>query len=187
MTPAGEQFRAFLRAGEALEKSGLPYALTGSWAASAYGLIRATHDLDVVIALQATDGARLLEAFTEPFVPDPVWIAEAVEKGTFFNILDADSLLKVDFWPLKDDPYSREQFARRRRQEVQGQPVWVLSLEDVLLSKLAWYRDSESELQWRDLRALWDINQAEVARDYLEPWASQLGLAGLLSRLKELS
>jgi len=187
MMEAGEQFLALIRALEALEKSGLPYAITGSWAASAYGLIRATHDLDVVIAVQARDETALLEAFSEPFLPDPVWITEAVNTGSFFNIIDGDSLLKVDFWPLKEDAYAREQFARRRRQMVGNRPVWILSLEDVLLSKLLWYRMSESELQWRDLRALWEINQGEIDSGYLQSWASRLSLAELLARLKESS
>ncbi|MBI4769482.1 MAG: hypothetical protein HY784_03475 [Chloroflexi bacterium] len=185
MAESGEQFRALIRAFEALERSGLSYAVTGSLAASAYGLIRATHDLDVVIALRPGDETALLKAFSEPFLPDPLWVAEAASRNAFFNIIDGDSLLKVDFWPLKDETYSRQQFSRRRREVVLSQPVWVLALEDVILSKLAWHQMSESELQWRDLQALWEINHTEIDRNYLEEWAAQLGLTGLLARLKE--
>ena len=50
--------------------------------------------------------------------------------------------------------YRQTEFARRMRVELPGFQVWLVSREDLILSKLAWARDSESELQMRDVRNL---------------------------------
>ena len=47
MEQPSDQIVAFQRAIDALESTGIPYAVTGSWVVSAYGILRATHDLDV--------------------------------------------------------------------------------------------------------------------------------------------
>ena len=57
------------------------------------------------------------------------------------------------WWSVrKDDAYGRLEFERRRRIDGGGFDVWVVSPEDLTLSKLAWARDSGSELQMRDVR-----------------------------------
>jgi hypothetical protein len=55
--------------------------------------------------------------------------------------------------------------------------TWVVSCEDLILSKLAWARDSESELQRRDVRQLL---AGSVDTDYLRRWAPVLGVESLL-------
>ena len=59
---------------------------------------------------------------------------------------------------------------------IAGADVWVVSREDLILSKLLWARDSGSELQRRDVRSLLvDVDDA-----YLTAWAGRLGVDQLL-------
>ena len=180
-----EQFEAFSRALDALESSGVPYAVTGSWAISAYGIVRGTHDLDLLIAAKVEDAPRLLAAFGPPYFRDEQWIPEALKSGSFFNIIDGDSSLKIDFWPVKEDAYSREQFARRKQEKIGGRLSWVLTVEDILLAKLAWIKMSDSELQWRDVRSVWKLRGADIDEEYIHRWAGVLAVTDLLARLKE--
>ena len=97
MEQPSEQIEAFQQALEALESTGIPYAITGSWVVSAYGILRATHDLDVVVAVQGGEAAQLIAAFPSPrYYADEAAIAEALASRSFFNIIDGDSTW---IWP----------------------------------------------------------------------------------------
>ena len=58
-----------------------------------------------------------------------------------------------------------------------GIPVWLVSKEDLIISKLYWAKDSHSELQLRDVKNL--LNSSYDA-DYLESWTRKLELHELL-------
>lgn len=53
----------FLIFTERLEEAGIPYMVTGSVAAIAYGEPRLTHDVDVVVEMKLPDVPRLRTAF----------------------------------------------------------------------------------------------------------------------------
>ncbi|MDW8326126.1 MAG: hypothetical protein RMK99_06135 [Anaerolineales bacterium] len=181
-----EQFQAVQQALERLEAAGIAYAVTGSWVVSSYGLLRNTHDLDLVVSLTEADVARIVAAFPWPrYYADDVAIAEAVARQSFFNILDVEASLKIDFWPLKTDDYSQEQFRRRRRGHMAERSVWLLTPEDIVLSKLLWFKMSESERQWRDIESVWQLKRDELDLDYLRRWAARLSVADLLNRVTE--
>ncbi len=55
--------------------------------------------------------------------------------------------------------------------------VWIVSKEDLIISKLYWARDSHSEFQLRDVKNLL-VSGYDVA--YLEQWTRELGLYDLL-------
>jgi hypothetical protein len=176
--------RGFLRRVlEALEQAEVPYAITGAWASMAYGTSRNTHDLDLIVALSVEQAAKVAEALPPPIYADSVWMQEAAALGEFFNIIDPESGVKVDCWPLKTDDYSRVQFERRMRRSLAGQPVWMLAPEDVILSKLRWYRLSESERQLEDCIGVWKVQQDALDLHYLRHWAGQLALTDLLDRV----
>jgi hypothetical protein len=184
MEQPSEQIEAFQRAIEALESTGITYAITGSWVVSAYGILRATHDLDVVIAIRGGEAAKIVAAFPYPrYYADEIAIAEAIATRSFFNIIDGDSTLKIDFWPLKDDDYSREQFRRRKIVMMGEWRVWALAPEDIILAKLLWIKMSESERQWRDVQSVWSLKKDELDLPYLRLWASRLSVADLLSKV----
>jgi len=184
MEQPSEQIEAFQRAIEALESTGITYAITGSWVVSAYGILRATHDLDVVIAIRGGEAAKIVAAFPYPrYYADEVAITEAIAARSFFNVIDGDSTLKIDFWPLKDDDYSREQFRRRKIVMMGEWRVWALAPEDIILAKLLWIKMSESERQWRDVQSVWSLKKDELDLPYLRLWAARLSVADLLSKV----
>ncbi|HLB47697.1 MAG TPA: hypothetical protein VJL59_11880 [Anaerolineales bacterium] len=185
MEQSSEQMSALQRALDALEQAGISYAITGSWVVSAYGVLRATHDLDVVIAIRGDEAPRIAAAFPCPpyFYADEEFIRESLAARTMFNIIDGDSSLKVDFWPLQADDYSREQFRRRRKIEMGGRQAWALSPEDIILAKLLWIKISDSERQWRDVESVWALKKDQLDVDYLKAWAGRISVSSLLARV----
>lgn len=167
----------------ALEQANVPFAVTGSWASSTYGQPRTTHDVDVIISLTVEQASKVAEALPPPVYADPVWMQEAAALGEFFNIIDSESGVKIDCWPLKDDAYSQAQFSRRRREEIAGTPVWMLAPEDVILSKLLWYRLSPNERQLDDCVGVWKVQREMLDLNYLRRWAAQLAVTDLLDRV----
>jgi hypothetical protein len=59
-----------------------------------------------------------------------------------------------------------------------GFPLWIVSREDLILSKLDWARESGSELQLRDVRHLLE---GSVDMQYLQRWVIELKLEHLLT------
>jgi hypothetical protein len=84
----------------------------------------------------------------------------------------------------KDDAYRKVEFARRRRFDVEGVPVWVVAPEDLVLSKLHWSKESCSDIQREDARTI--VQSApDLDWDYLDKWALDLGVQDLLSEVRE--
>ena len=54
-----------------------------------------------------------------------------------------------------------------------------MSREDLILSKLVWAKDTASEVQLRDVRALL---AGDSDRQYLERWAQELSVTELLGK-----
>jgi len=55
--------------------------------------------------------------------------------------------------------------------------LWIVSVEDLILSKLEWARESRSEQQRLDVGQLLET---PLDRGYVDEWAARLGLEGLL-------
>lgn len=165
-----------------LESAGLPYMVSGSMALNYYGQPRMTRDLDLVIDVSLADAEKLTSLFEGDCYCDLEDVRDAVRRRSMFNVIYLARVLKIDFIIRKDSPYRREEFSRRRRIALEGQAVWVVAPEDLILSKLHWARDSHSEMQLRDVRtALGAI--AELDWPYLRRWAEELGVTGLLEEV----
>ncbi|MCH7833138.1 MAG: hypothetical protein IIC55_09735, partial [Proteobacteria bacterium] len=114
-----------------LERIGLPYALTGSLASTAWGKPRATYDADVLLDLKAADLDRLAAAFPEPdWYLDRSMMLEAIRTHGEFNVIHGATGTKVDFGIKSDRPADVNRFLRRRREVIAGVETWVLSPED---------------------------------------------------------
>ena len=103
-----------------------------------------------------------------------------------FNIIDMESGWKADLIIRKPRAFSREEFDRRRRVDLFGHGFWVVSPEDVILSKLEWIKDRKSEVQYADALGVAVVQYHSLDHRYLQKWATELGVADSLDRvLKE--
>jgi hypothetical protein len=65
-----------------------------------------------------------------------------------------------------------------------GLDVWVVSAEDVILSKLEWAKkNSESGQQYRDALGVAVVQYDRLDRDYLYKWAKELQVESSLEEL----
>jgi predicted nucleotidyltransferase len=160
-----------------LDGMGIAYMLTGSLAMSYYARPRMTRDIDLVVALESADAQRLADALGADYHADAGAIAAAIRDARPWNIVHLPTVVKIDLIPRKDTPYGRAEFERRRRVELAGVSLWIVSVEDLILSKLEWARDSRSEQQRRDVSLLLKV---PVDREYVQEWAGRLGLAAAL-------
>ena len=97
-----------------------------------------------------------------------------------FNLIHNDAVIKVDCVVLKTEAYRQEEFARRRQINVGDFETWIVSREDLILSKLIWARDSKSEMQLRDVG---NLLSADCDMEYLRSRAGALEVDELLQEL----
>lgn len=69
-------------------------------------------------------------------------------------------------------------FSRRRRVNYANDIfVWIITREDLILSKLNWTENSRSEFQLHDVTSLL---KNDFDASYVRPWALRLGIEDLL-------
>jgi len=162
---------------------GVQYMLTGSVAAGWYAQPRMTRDIDLVAILYPRHAAMLAAGLGDVFECDPDVIEAAIEARRPFSVFHRESIQKVDVVVRRDSDYEAEKFERRREVDIEGQRVWIIAPEDLILSKLAWAKQTPSELQLRDVRA---IVAAQPTLDwvYIDRWALRLTVATLLQEVR---
>jgi len=178
-----DQFSILKLVAERLDTAGIQYMLTGSIAAGYYAQPRMTRDIDLVVEVVPADAERLAALFTPDFAVSVDAINAAIARQGMFNLIHVEAVTKVDFVVRRDVPFRIEEFRRRRRVDIGGYPFWIVSPEDLILSKLAWARTSRSELQLRDVRQLLAA-VAPLDRAYLDRWAADLAVVDLLREVQ---
>lgn len=165
-----------------LDQLGIAYMVSGSMALGFFASPRMTRDVDLVVDLEERHVDALCAALAD-FEHDPDEIREAVRKRRMFNVIHPEKVLKFDLIVRKQAPYRVEEFSRRRQLAVGERKLWVVSPEDLLLSKLAWGKPTESELQLRDVRELIASARA-LDWEYVERWARELGVTDYLEKAR---
>jgi len=159
-----------------LDRADIAYMLTGSMAMNYYAEPRMTRDIDLVVALAAEDAETIVRIFSSDYYVSLEAVRESIRSESMFNLIHEDSVVKVDCIVRKSSRYRLGEFARRRRITVGDFATWIVSTEDLILSKLVWARDSHSELQLRDVRNL-ITSGCDVG--YIERWTGELGVDDL--------
>lgn len=166
---------------ERLDRASIPYMLTGSMALNFYGHPRTTDDFDIVIEIQSEDEEKLFDLFQSDFYISRDALRKAVSQKSLLNIIDYESVFKIDLIVRKADAFSEGQFQRRRIEEFEGLKTNVISPEDLILAKLQWSGESLSEMQERDVKNVLRLLANELDYGYMEKWAESLGF---LDRLR---
>lgn len=177
-----DQQELLLRAVEILDQLNIPYMVTGSFAVNFYGIPRTSHDIDFVAQIGAREVHRIAPEFPRNFYVDPEMIRDAIDNESMFNVIDPISGLKIDFWVLKRDLYDAERFRRRRQQSLFSKMMWLPSPEDVILSKLLWYKEAQTDKHLNDARGVLEMQKISLDLHYLHTWAKKLSLENELGK-----
>jgi hypothetical protein len=183
MTPAEVLKRVISK----LDGLAIPYMVAGSFAGSAYGLLRSTFDADLIVDLRRQHISGFVAEFAKDFYVDAGQVEQAVARKSSFNLIHLGIFFKVDVFVLTDAAFAREEFSRRVRRPSGNTEIAEFSVatpEDVILSKVRWYRDGGevSDQQWRDVNAILKAQATHLDLSYMRQWSKEIGVADLLER-----
>lgn len=163
---------------ERLDKLGIPYMLTGSMALVHYAMPRTTTDIDIIIELSIKEVENFIREFEPSYYVPHNGVKDAIYRNRMFNILNQQTIIKVDCVIRKSDEFSLKAFERRKKVNYTDDfEVWIVSKEDLILSKLNWAKDSHSEMQMRDVASILRNGYDEK---YVNYWIVILGLEDIL-------
>ena len=161
----------------ALDRAGIEYMLSGSFASAYYGAARSTQDIDLVIHGSPAQLTTFVNALpSNEYYADLDSALEAYRRKSMFNLIDLSTGWKIDLIVRKSRDYSLGEFARRTQVNLHGVGVFIATAEDAVISKLEWAKLGESPRQIEDVAAILRVRGDMLDRSYLENWISKLGL-----------
>ncbi len=158
-----------------LKEADINYMVSGSIAANYYTIPRMTRDIDVVIELKQGDIDKFVVLFEGDFYIDRGMVANEVSRQGMFNLIYNRYVIKIDFIVKKSSAYQNAAFSRRKQVLIEQSPIWFVSAEDLVISKLLWAKDSHSEMQLKDVGNLMEaVDNLDLK--YIDNWVRELGL-----------
>lgn len=158
--------------------------LTGSMALVHYAMPRTTVDIDIVVNISLGSIEKFISEFQDDYYIPVEQARKAVAERKMFNMLNNQTIIKIDCVVLKETEYEQNAFSRRLRTNYSGDfEIWIISREDLILSKLNWAKRTKSERQLSDVAS---IVRNGYEEDYVNRWAKKLGVEELLKECFEL-
>jgi hypothetical protein len=169
---------------ERLDRCSIPYMVAGSVAANSYTAVRTTNDIDIVINIHEEGIDKLITAFEEDFyINSREAIEDSLKRYYPFNAIYLATAAKVDFVPLRPEPFAQTEFKRRRLILIGNKDYWYVTPEDYIISKLRTDVASKSERQLSDLKNVLATQQDKLDLNYLRHWARHFDLSNELEPL----
>lgn len=169
-----------------LDEAGIAHMLTGSFALAHYvHEFRGTNDMDLVLDAHEEHVGALLAMFPQEdgwYVSEAA-MRDALTRRSMFNAIHTSSGIKLDLIQKKADELENLKLKRRKRVARGDKGFWIISPEDLLLSKLAWGMPSDSAVQMRDIRTLLR-DHPDLDWDYVNGWADSIGVRSWLDRAR---
>ncbi len=167
--PVPDHLKTPLRAAVAfLEKQDYRYAVIGGVAASQWGLLRFTYDVDIKVLVPNTEYPSVRAALRNAF-PDRA--REHTPENPFIVAVNIAGVT-VDFL-LALPGYEEQIIERAVRRDLDGFSVWVCSAEDLIIQKM--YAGRGKDLP--DVEALLLAQRSKLDEAYIEDWLVQFAEA----------
>jgi hypothetical protein len=165
----------------------VPYCIGGSFASGVHGEFRATQDLDILAGFTESALTEFLSLLNPAeYYFDAASALESWRLGRSFNLIHSLTVLKIDFFPAKDE-LSRRELERAIEMALPPVPfpIRVCTAEDIILAKLHWYwlGGCLSERQWNDMRGVVSANRSTLDIEYLRQGAPKRDTGSLLEKL----
>lgn len=177
-----------LKIAKILDDLKIPYAITGGFAVAVWGKPRFTADIDVIVEFVPQNIKSLAKALLS--IDKDVYVSEeamwdALERKSEFNFIHPQTGLKVDFWVRnsKADIYGKLKLDRAVAKKVDKQKIFFVSPEDLILSKLTWYKESESSKHLEDIKTILDNQKLKLNLNYIKNWAKKQSTIKILEKI----
>lgn len=164
-----------------LDQLKVDYMLTGSMAMIFYSKPRMTRDIDIIIELDKQTVRNFVELFRMEYYVEEDSITDSINTEFHFNLIHNESIIKIDFIIKKSSSYRKIEFSRRGKFALDNIDVSIVSKEDLIISKLFWAKDSNSEIQINDIK---NLIENDYDKSYVENWVKELGLEIIWNRVK---
>jgi hypothetical protein len=155
-----------------LDQKGIGYMISGSLALNVYCIPRMTLDIDIVIELNQDNLSDFLEIFSTGYYLNADTVIQEIRRKGMFNVIDHRSGFKIDFIIRKDTEYRRLEFSRKTLIMLDDIPVWLVTAEDLVVSKIGWIQQLQSDRQIQDIKMLMTI--PEIDTEYIISWCEKL-------------
>ena len=156
-----------------LDDNNIPYMVSGSIALNIYTIPRMTRDIDIVLELTEDRIDEFLTLFPDSYFNKDT-IKDEVKRQGMFNIIDHKTGFKIDFIVRKKTEYFNLAFKQRQRINELNTELWVISLNDLIIAKIIWIQDFQSQKQMYDIENL--LLNPEKDLNYIKKWCDKLKL-----------
>jgi len=176
---------------QVLDELAIPYYIGGSIASSVYGMARSTIDVDLVADIESRHIMALMDRLEKNYYMDDTAIADAIKRGSSFNLIHLETSIKIDVFIPRDEIYHHTAMDRRHRDTLFDENMitefYFCSPEDIIINKLQWYVSGGevSERQWLDVSGVIKVQAESLDTTYLLRWSKDLGLHEFLVRAFE--
>jgi hypothetical protein len=167
-----------------LKSANVPYMITGGAAVGFWGHIRTTMDIDILIQIHSEQIDSLLNSIESEAYIDIEKAKKAILDKSMFNIILNETCFKIDLIPLTEDSYEIKKFNNRVKINFQDKEIYVISPEDLIISKLLWSKSAGgSERQIKDCESIYRLNSENLDLEYLKRWVKMLGIEEEFNKL----
>jgi hypothetical protein len=153
---------------DAFDRTAVPHSFGGAIALGFYAEVRLTHDIDLNVYLGVDDADRALASLHALGIPD----ASASQRADILR--DGQTRLRWDRIPIdlffSNLDFHRSCAERRRRFDLLGREIAVLSPEDLIVCKVAFGRAKDAI----DVRTMVHTLAAELDEAYVRRWVSEI-------------
>lgn len=158
------------------EALGVPYMVVGAIAAGAYGIARATRDVDLLVSTDPSQGVfHLMSGLEDLVVFEQQAQFDTINWGRrWVGISNSIPPFRVELFEMMDDPFCISEFSRKGRKFVPAvnREVWLPSPEDVITQKIRWGRSKDLD-DARDVLAVQGPETLDMT--YIRNWCSTHG------------
>ncbi len=152
----------------AFVEAGIPHAFGGAQALAYYGSVRATHDIDLNVFVSTSEAPRVLAVLGE--------LGAATSEPGLQGLIARDEQARV-YWDgtpidlfFAYDALHRSSAERRRRVDFYGDPIHILSPEDLMTYKATFNRDKD----WQDIAGMIYASEEPLDFDYVRRWLERI-------------
>jgi len=139
----------------------IPHAFGGAQALAYYGPIRATHDIDVNVFVSTSEADRVLGVLERLGAQAASKkVRERIERHGQARVRWEGTPLDLFF---SYDPLHESCMRRRRRVDFYGDPIHILSAEDLVVFKATFDRDKD----WQDIAGMVYASPEPLDLDYV--------------------